>query len=400
MQDIGLARLLLTVGALLLVAPLLDAVARRARLPRVTLLLLLGLGVGPLGLDVLPDQHATWYPAIASIALSMVGFLLGGEFTAENLRARGRPVLVLSAVVTVVTFVLVALGLWLVGAGLAIALVLGAAATATDPAACDAVVRESHDESPAARVLLGVVAVDDVWGTMVFALASMVLGAVLGGADAGSAATEAVREIGGSLLLGGLLGVPVAKVTGRLRPGEPTRLEALGAVLACDGLASWLHLSPLLATVALGAVVANLARHHEIAMREVEDIEWPFLVLFFVLSGASATLGDIGATGALVAGYVLLRVLGRLLGGYLGSQLGGLDRASRHWMGIAMLPQAGVALGMTLVAVERYPQVATALPAVVLATVIFEIIGPVLTRVALGRIRAAAQSDAAIASSS
>ncbi|MCB9738963.1 MAG: cation:proton antiporter [Deltaproteobacteria bacterium] len=389
MQGEGLVRLLLTIGSLLLLAPLLDAVARRARLPRVTLLLLLGLGVGPFGADLLPDQHSEWYPAVASVALSMVGFLLGGEFTLENLRARGKPVLVVSAVVTIVTFALVAAGMWLVGAGAAIALVLGAAATATDPAACDAVVREMPSETPHGRVLLGVVAVDDVWGTMVFAVASMALGALLGGASAEEAAAEALREIGGSILLGGAVGVPVAMITGRLKPGEPTRLEALGAVLACDGLASWLHLSPLLATVALGAVVANLARHHEVAMREIEGIEWPFLVLFFVLSGASATLSDFGRSAPIVAGYVLLRVLGRLIGGWIGGSLGGLDRAGRRWIGLAMLPQAGVALGMTLVAVERFPSVASALPTVVLATVVFEVVGPVLTRISLGRMQPA-----------
>lgn len=339
-------------------------------MPRVTLLILLGLALGPMALDLLPEERQQWYPVLAEVALAMVGFLLGGEFTLANLRERGRKVLVLSVAVSAATLVVVTAGMWMVGVALPAALVLGTAATATDPAAVDAVCRD-RSERPLTSLLRGVVAVDDVWGMLLFAVVLASLDALEGGQVGAEALLHAGRELGGSLALGALLGGAMAVVTGRTTPGEPTRLEAIGFVLLSCGLASWLGLSYLLTAVAMGAAVANLASHHEVAFRELEAIESPFLVVFFVLSGASATLETGAGPLGMVVAYVVLRTLGRVVGSWLG---GGGGR-----LGMALLPQAGVALGMTLVAVERVPAMAWTLPVVVMGTVLFEALGPVAT---------------------
>ena len=380
-----LPQLLITLGAILLGAPALRALAQRVHVPHVSLLLLAGVVVGPMGLDLLPEARQQWYPALAEIALAMVGFLLGGEFTWGNLKQRGRSVLVVSAMVSAVTFVGVAAGLMLLGCSWPAALLLATAATATDPAAVDAVARESGASGPTTSLLRGVVAVDDVWGMLLFGGVLGLLQAYAPGGGEGHALGHAVAELGGSLALGGVLGLVMAAVTGRITPGEPTRLEGLGFVLLCCGLASALGLSYLLSAVVMGTVVANLARHHETSFRELEAVEAPFLTIFFVLSGATASFGGGGSGIAWwVAGYVVLRTLSRAVGGALGV------RASAPGLplhlGLALLPQAGVALGMTLVAVERIPSLAeTALPVVVISTVCFETVGPLVTRWVLAR---------------
>lgn len=369
---------LLTTGALILAAPWVDLVARRSRVPQVSLLLLLGVLLGPMGLDLLPEDRDHWLPVVTEVALAMVGFLLGGELKASHLRARGRPVVVISAVVSVGTLLVVALGLLAVGTRPATALVLATAATATDPAAVDSVLRAGHHRGPTAALLRGIVAVDDVWGLLLFGLLLSVLSAFTGAGLQPTALVHALGELGGSVLLGGGLGLAATVLLGRLRPGEPTRLEVLGLVLVACGLASSLGLSYLLSAVAMGAVFANTARHVEAPIRALESLETPFLVLFFVLSGASAAASISGQGWVLLGAYILLRTAGRLLGGWLGGRLAGDHHPAA--IGGALLPQAGVALGMTLVAAERAPEVAgDVLPVVILSTLGFEGLGPLAT---------------------
>ena len=137
----------------------------------------------------------------------------------------------------------------------------------------------------------------------------------------------------------------------------------------------------------MGITVTNLARHHTRPFHAVEEIEWPFLAIFFIFSGAYLTLDALGSVGVLLLSYVVLRVLGRLLGGLLVGWTGGASAAVYRWTGAAMLPQAGVAMAMTFQAVSLYPDLQkTLLPMVIAATVLFELVGPIMTRVVLERL--------------
>ncbi len=379
------ATILLTLGLIFLAGLTADVLGRRTRLPRVTLLLLLGVCVGPLGLGAIPASSAEWYPFITDLALVMVAFLLGGELTWTLLRKQGRAILVISLVVVIVTTVVVAAGLLALGWPAPVALLLGAIGTSTAPAAVSDVVHETGARGPFTKMLLGIVAIDDAWGIV---MVSIVLAWVLGtqSPDAAShAVMDGAIEIGGAILVGGALGVPMAFLTGRVRAGEPTQAEALGCVFLCAGVALLLEVSFLLAAMTMGMVVANVARHHLRPFRAIEGIEWPFMVLFFVLSGATFRVTDLGATATLVCGYVLLRVVGRVAGGWLGAVLS--ERvSSAPAIGAALLPQAGVAIGLALVVSQRLPEVGgTILTATVAGTIVFEIAGPILTRWALVR---------------
>jgi len=376
---------LLVLGALFLLGLAVDALGRWTRLPRVTLLLLLGLGLGPTGLGLL--QTSGPLSRVAEVALLMIGFLLGEKLAGEKLRAHGVRVLAYSVTVSVVTALVVVAALPWLGVPLAVALILGGIATATDPAAVADVVREQGAKGPFTDVVLGTVALDDAWGLMVFSVLLVGAQAVVGDGMSAAHVVFAAREIGGGVLLGIALGIPVAFLSGRIRPGEPTLLEALGVVLLCGGLARRLDVAPLLTAMALGTTVANVARHHERPFHAVEEIEGPFLIVLFVFAGASLEPESLAKIGPLGAAYVALRVGGRLLGGRIGGLLGHDEPVSRRWMGTALLPQAGVALGMGFVAADRLPQFAESiLPVVVGSTVLFELVGPVFTRLALARV--------------
>jgi Kef-type K+ transport system membrane component KefB len=384
-----LARTLITIGGLLLVGFVADGLAQRSRLPRVTLLLVFGFFIGPASLSLLPDVGQKWSGMVTHMALVMVGFLLGGHLTWSMLRERGRMVLWISLSVVFATLSIVCAGLWLiatfaaVGVPFAAALVLAGVAPATDPAATMDVVHETNARGPFTRTLLGIVAIDDAWGLIVFSFVIACVQAVNGDSSV-VALLQGTWEILGGITLGAALGVPMAYVTGRVQPGEPTLVEALGLVFLCGGLAVWLDVSLLLAAMTMGMVVANLATHHERPFHEIENIEWPFMIFFFVLSGASLEVAALQKVGFIAAAYIGLRIVSRLLGAWASATLGNAEPSIRRWMGFALMPQAGVALGMALVATQRFPELADSImPVVIVSTILFEIAGPVCTRWAI-----------------
>jgi len=366
-----------------------DVAGRLTPLPRVTLLLLSGILIGPSGFALLPEDFVTdWFPTLTHIALAMVGFLLGQKLTATELREHGYVVMGLALGKVAMSALLVFLVLTALGMDLVLALLFAGISTATAPAATFDVVHESRSENLFADRLLSIVAIDDAWGLILFALL-LAASATLSGDSTGSemVATGLV-EAGGSIVLGALLGVPMAFLTGRLefgqRNGEPIQAEAFGFVLVCAGAASLLALSPILAAMAMGSVVASLASHHKRPFAAIEGMEWPFMILFFILAGASLKLDEISSIGLLAIGYVIARGAGTYLGIFGTASLLKLDSATRRWMGLALLPQAGVALGMALIASQRFPQYAELIiTAVLLTTVFLELVSPVITRAVL-----------------
>lgn len=376
----------LVLGSLLLIGLLADEIGRRTRLPRVTLMILFGVAAGPSGFDLLPATFRSWYDFLASTALTMVAFLLGGKLPLATLRSHGKAILIISIMAVTVTALVVGLGLVMIGTPIVMALLLAGIATATDPAATQDVIKQSRSAGPFTDTLQGVVAIDDAWGVVVFSLLLIAAKAIVG--DGGlEILQQGSWEIVGALLVGLAVGLPAAFLTGRLDPGEPMQAEALGLVFLCAGLAIWMEVSFLLAGMTAGALVANLAQHHTRPFHEIEHIEWPFMVLFFVLAGASLNLLSIKEVGLIGAAFLILRLLARLLGGWAGGALANTPSLHRRWIGLALVPQAGVALGMALVAAHHFPMLAKPLMAVTIGTtIVFELLGPILTQITLHRV--------------
>jgi len=387
MENHVAAQILVTFGGLFLLGLIADLVGRHTPLPRVTLLLLSGFVIGPSVLDLLPPFTDQWFPVLTNIALAMIGFMLGQKMTLSSFRNLGRAVFGMSVGVVLTTASLVFIVLFLFGVPFEIALLLAGISTATDPAATIDVVREYQARGKFSDTLVGIVAIDDVLGLLLFSLISVVVQSVGGQVGAIHIITTAAWEIGGAVLLGALLGLPMAYLSGRILPGEATQAEALGLVLLCTGLAVWFEVSYLLAAMVLGSVVANFCKHCNRPFHAIEGVEWPFLILFFLLAGAALHIEALGQVGLLGLGYIFLRVAGRIMGGWVGGRIGKTDSQITRWMGIALLPQAGVAIAMVLLSSQRFPELSDILLPVILgSTVIFELTGPVLTRLALLRV--------------
>jgi len=224
---------LMLLGVLLSVSILADAIGRRTRLRRISLLVLVGVAYAVVQQGVLGEPHerplGELSEPLINVALVMVAFLLGGELTRERLRRTGAVILVLSLAVIGLGAVTVGAGLALLGYPLAVAVSLAAISVATDPAAVSEAVRASGDERPRNRILLGIVAIDDAWGIIVFGLAMAALG-WLGSGDGAPALAHALWELGGAVVLGLVLGLPAprysaqpgagAHASGRCRHGH------------------------------------------------------------------------------------------------------------------------------------------------------------------------------------
>lgn len=367
--------ILLTLGAMFVVGLAADQAGRRTRLPRVTLLLLCGLIAGQL--EWIPHVFSDTYDFLSVAALTFVAFLLGGSLKMADLRIIGRRILLVSVAIVLTTVIIVFFGLVALGIDPALAIVLGGIASATAPATTVDVIRQSGVDNAFTRTLAGVVAVDDAWGLLAF---SLCLSFAVGAGSQGQVELQFVREIGGALLLGAAVGLPGAMLTGRIDEGEPLEVEALALVFLTAGLALYFEVSFLVAGMTAGAIIVNTASHHDRAFHEIEHIQWPFMVLFFLLAGAQLDFAALQNVGVMGLAYISLRVLARVLGGWLGAIAASAPAPERRYYGVALLPQAGVAVGMALIAASTVPDYAEQIIALTIGTTIaFELVGPVLT---------------------
>jgi Kef-type K+ transport system membrane component KefB len=377
---------MLTLGGILLVGLLLSTIAKRTFLPRATLLLMFGAMIGADALNLVPRLFVDQFGLIAELTLLMVGFLLGGKLTKASFHDHSAMSFSISICAAVLPAMTVFLGMIALGIATPIALLLGCFAAATAPAAILDVVQEAEIKNRFSELLLMIVALDDIWALLLFGVGMAIVTSLNGLAGEASFIGVVAWELGGAVIVGAVIGLPAAYLTGRIKQGKPMLSEALGIVLLCGGVALWLNVSFLIAAIVMGTVIANLARHHDYPFHAIEGIESLFMTVFFVFAGASLEFEALGAIGVAGAVYILCRALGKYIGAWVGDYLSRSGQNNRQWMGVALLPQAGVAIGMALVASNRFPEYRQImLPIVIASTVVFEIIGPVFTRLAIHR---------------
>lgn len=387
------AQALLVFGSLLLLGLLATRIGHRTSVPRVTLLLIMGIAVGPSAFDVLPDERETWFPIVTDLALVMIGFLLGAEFEWKRVKRSSQHLACITTAQAVSTSLVVGVALWIVGVELEIVLVLAGISIATAPAATVDVVRQYRARGHFTTMLLRIVAFDDVLAVAMFSVLLAAAGLVAEVGSNGEVIVSAAWEIGGAVLLGTGMGLAFVFLVQRASPMFPIREEAVTAVLLVAGVALWLEISPLMTAVVMGVMVANFNSDHRRTFSEIEYFREPVLMIFFLLAGASLEIGSISTLGLVGGVYIVMRSVGKIGGAYVGAELAGAPDQMKRWLGFGLLPQAGVALALALAAVDRLPEHADTILAVTIAsTVVFELVGPILVRVALEK---AGETDAA-----
>jgi len=383
---------LLSVGSILLVALLAGHAARRLRVPEVTGYILAGVAVGPSGLHWLSADNLAAIEVLGEITLGLILFSIGAVFDLRRLTAKGPALLALTASEALLASSCVAVATFALTGSWPVALLLGAIAAETAAASTLMVLRECRAEGDFGDTVLGVVAANNVVCLVGFSAVSAVIdlsGSLTPEAAVSSlyrALHDVVWQVAGSLSLGFLVGLLLARWADHvIEEGEVVMLLA-GAILLCVGTAHALDVSPLVASLAVGASVANLSKRPHGLFEALSRTDPPLYAIFFVIAGAELDLGLIATLGPLGAAYVLCRAAGKLSGAFLGARALGFSGVVQRHLGSALLSQAGLAIGLLLVVERQHPEYAAMVSAVVLgAVVVFELIGPVGARWAVLR---------------
>ena len=376
---------LLLVGITMMAGLIMSRAAKLVKLPNVTAFLVAGLIIGPCVAGIISREQAESMGIISEAALGFIAYSIGGEFKLSYLKKIGKAPLTITFFQGMMTAVCVDVGLILFGVDVPLALLLGAIALATAPAATLMVVRQYKANGPVTQMLLPVVAMDDALGLMVFSISASVAQAMLGGAiTVSSMILSPLIEIVGSFALGAALGWLLA-FGARFFASRGNKLAlSIALVLAGVGLCDILNLSSLLVCMMIGAMMVNLSQQREVLMEQCDRFTPPLFLLFFVLSGADLDLSVLPSVGLIGIAYLLLRSIGKWGGRYLGAVCVKADKHIRHYLGLTLLPQAGVAIGMAALVSARFPTLAAQVNTIVLAGVlVFELIGPVITKIAL-----------------
>ena len=387
---------LLALGIAMVAGLLFTRIVKLVKLPNVTAYLIAGLLIGPSVIGLVGKESVKSFDILVSLALGFIAFSIGGEFKLDTLKRLGKNVTVITLVqafgAVIVTFVvLLVAGLlgWLGENYLPLVFTLSAIATATAPAATLLVVRQYKAHGPVTETLLPVVAMDDAIGLMIFSIFMAIAQAL----SAGTAPTvktmllEPLIEIVLSLAIGFVLGLAVALCTRWFKSRANRLCLCVTATVIGTALAQIWNLSSLLLCMMIGAVMANLGKDVDRVLEGNDRWTPPIFMLFFVISGADLDLSVLPTVGILGVLYIVARSIGKYFGARVGASLVKADDNVRKWLGFTLLPQAGVAVGMAQIALTRLPgEMGAKVQAVVLcATLIYEIVGPVLTKMALSK---------------
>ena len=355
---------LLLVGITMMAGLIMSRAAKLVKLPNVTAFLVAGLIIGPCVAGIISREQAESMGIISEAALGFIAYSIGGEFKLSYLKKIGKAPLTITFFQGMMAAVCVDVGLILFGVDVPLALLLGAIALATAPAATLMVVRQYKADGPVTQMLLPVVAMDDALGLMVFSISAAV----------------AQGMLGGEVTISSMLLTPLIEIVGSFALGA-----ALGWLLAFGArFFDILNLYSLLVCMMIGAMMVNLSQQREVLIEQCNRFTPPLFLLFFVLSGADLDLSVLPSVGLIGVAYLLLRCIGKWGGTYLGAVCVKADKHIRHYLGLTLLPQAGVAIGMAALVSARFPTLAAQVNTIVLAGVlVFELIGPVITKIAL-----------------
>ena len=383
---------LTSLGLILLLALLAGHLVKVVRIPEVTGYILAGVALGPSLLGWVSAENLQALQVLSEVALGLILFSIGSVFEFSLFRRLGRQFLNLTLVESALAAVLVTTGVLLLGQPWQVALLLGVIAIATAPASTLMVIRECDSSGPLTDNLLGIIAVNNLFCITAYAVAAAVidLASGIGGRSIFDAlylaAYPLVWQLFGSAAWGYLVGMLLAGWSTQVRETGEMLILLAGSILLCVGVARLLDLSPLIASLAVGATMVNLSRRSHRLFDTLSGTDPPFYAIFFVLAGADLDLALVPAMGVVGLVYVGGRSLGKFAGAVAGARWLQLEPTVQRFLGFGLLAQAGLAVGLTLQIEGRYEAYAPSVSTVVLASVaIFEMFGPISTRFALMR---------------
>ncbi len=387
-------------SVILLTGLLFGKLAKKFKLPNVTGYLLGGLLIGPilglLGVHVIPESAFEELHVISQIALGFIAFSIGTEFQLSYFKRVGKLPIVIATLESFFAIVVVFVTLIAFGNDVRFSLVLSAIAAATAPAATIMVIKQYKAKGEVTENLLSVVAIDDATAIVFFGLfvaVAKAIGNASGDINLAWMISKPFVEIVMSLGIGGLAGVLIS-FGFKWFTGRGNRISLLLAfiflVAAMPELIEQVlpdfEVSTLLACMMMGAVFTNLTKEDvlDTVMYLVDRVTPPIFIMFFVISGAELQFDVLLTVGGIGVIYIVGRVIGKLFGAFLGAEIAHGSHNVKKYLGWGLVPQAGVAIGLTIVAANIVPEYAAKISAIILsATFVYELVGPLITKTAL-----------------
>ncbi|MBN2802798.1 MAG: cation:proton antiporter [Deltaproteobacteria bacterium] len=362
-------------------------IAASLGVPRVTGYLLTGLIAGPslakiIGFTPLLtfEQLETLTP-VHDIALGLIVLVIGGSFKLQTMRNIGSKLSRVSLLEMSLTGLIVGVFTYFAGASFFASGFLAIMAITTAPAATQMVVREYESEGTLTELVMTLIGVNNLVAIVLFVAFSYL--AITPDKPVFDALYKIVVPFGIGIVTGGGMAV----MDQRLARKTERQIMALGVIAGLVGLCVWLDVSSMLATLITGAVLVNASPHEKRILTDMKDVDYPLYVIFFLMAGAHLHIDHLSHMGAVGIAYILARTTGKIAGNYLGAKWANYSKDIQLWIGPSMLAQAGLAIGLSSAIAKSWPgQGAHIQTAVLASVVIFEGIGPLLTRIALVRV--------------
>lgn len=389
--------LAMAIGVALLLGWAAGLLCKRLKVPMVVGYILVGIVLGKSLAGVFNDANIQGLYFITYIGLGVIGFDIGGELAFDKMKDLGKPIIWISVLETVGASVLVTAAIYLYTRELHVALIFGALAAATAPAATVDVLREYQASGPLTTTTFAVVGIDDAYAVMIYAFAAFFAKVLLSHREVSmlEGFLRPAGEILGAIALGFVIGLVFLFLIRNYTARRGLLVLTWGVVIATTGLANWLNLSLILANMAVGLTVVNFTKWRRDDLFELlRGTTAPLFVVFFILVGAQLDAGKLASLGVLGLLYIVFRSVGKTGGAYTGGIIGDAPEPVRKYLGLCLFSQAGVAIGLSIQTMITFGrgygpagvELGVMAVSVIAATsLVFQLIGPPSTRYAVMR---------------
>nr|WP_279381045.1 cation:proton antiporter [Alkaliphilus hydrothermalis] len=359
--------------------------ASKARLPSVTGYIIVGLLMGPSFANVITKEMVYSLQFVNHLALGMLAIAIGAELHRKVFKKNGRILFLVSLGDNLGTFIMVALITFILGLPLAFSLVLGVLSMTVSPSGVLSIIKEYRGKGPFVRSIMTLVAIENLNCIIVFGITTAILqGVTSSDLQGGALILNMLIELGLALMIGILSGGFLAFLIWRKTNENKFMVMVIGFIFLNSGIGEIYGLSAILINMTTGALVTNLVEENNILSNALEKIELPIFVFFLTLAGAKLDLAILPKIGLVGVGYIVGRLGGKLAGSYISAKLTNIGKRYRRNLGIALTPQAGIVIGLSIEAEQRLPQFNGLITGIVLSGVVFfEIVGPILLKQAL-----------------
>lgn len=377
----------LKLGIIIIAGIIGGRVANLLKLPNVSGYIVAGLLVGPSFFNFVKTTEVSQLNIINDMALGAIAFSVGSEFLIKEMKKMGKNVMIITVAEVIGAIAIVfSVMFFIFKQSFEFSIVIASMSAATAPAGIIMVIRELKAKGPLIKTILPIVAIDDALGIIAFGLAISIAKITSGGEVISIFKMISVPlfEILGSLLLGLVIGFILSFVSKKAKGRDELLTMIIGFILATTGMANYLGLSAILTCMMMGATLVNLMQNSNRVFSLINEFTPPIYLLFFTVAGAGIDIGVLSKVGILGIGYILARASGKIIGATLGAQYVKSEPAVIKNLGMSLLTQGGVSIGLSAIVRRELPQFSTEIVTVILFSVlIFEIMGPILAKVAI-----------------